>query len=65
MTRMTGTSGKIETNVNDEVLYILTWMKDGNYRLEIPHTGEIREAKEFQHLLRSLCKDEGFYLRRI
>ena len=69
MTRMrtevtTAMSERTETEPGDAVLYVLKFTTTGRYRLEIPHTGEIREALEFQPLLRSLCADEGFYLRR-
>lgn len=35
------------------------------YVLHIPSTGEIREAKSIELILKSLVKDHGFYLRRI
>lgn len=34
-------------------------------RLTIHHTGEIREARDLETILRSLVRDYGFYLRRV
>ena len=34
-------------------------------RLIIHETGEIREARELETILRSLVREHGFYLRRV
>lgn len=34
------------------------------YQIYIPITGEIREATEFEPLLRHLASENGFYLRK-
>ena len=38
---------------------------DTTYRLENLLSGEIREAKDFETILRSLARDHGFYLRPV
>jgi hypothetical protein len=63
--QMMNTSERAKTSVEDEPMYTFTWLKNGYYQLQIHSTGEIREAPNFEPLLRSLAKDEGFYLRRI
>lgn len=37
----------------------------GYVRLTIHETGEIREAREMETILRTLVREYGFYLRRV
>lgn len=47
------------------ILYEFKVIHEELYRVTMPLTGEIREAKTLEDLLRSICKDRGFYLRPI